>query len=230
MAVNNAMVTGTRGIMEWYDDNSSTPYYSVWSGPKQMNFSWNDDDQDAGRQILEKNISAFEQNGVGTLLTLKLHPKKDKAGHITNVTPHYASIQFRPADLERAIYNPHHIAGVRENETSQLLKAMIENQNLILSKLSEKEFEDDEPIEKDTFSELLRNPQIQGLMIAGVSKFLGINEGGIGVPSGIAGINDNKEEPILILNDLMSKGVTIEHLRKLNEMNSIKLASLLAML
>ena len=230
MAVNNAMVTGTRGIMEWFDDNSTTPYYSVWSGPKQMNFSWNDDDQDAGRQILEKNIVAFEQNGVGTLLTLKLHPKKDKAGHITNVTPHYASIQFRPAELERAMYNPHHIAGVRDNDTSQLLKAMIENQNLILSKLSESEFEDNEPIEKDTFSELLKNPQIQGLMIAGVSKFLGINEMGIGSPTGIAGINDNQEEPILILNDLMSKGVTIEHLRKLNEMNSIKLSSLLAML
>jgi hypothetical protein len=231
MAVNNAMVTGTRGIMEWFDDNSSTPYYSVWSGPKQMNFSWNDDDQDAGRQILEKNISAFEQNGVGTLLTLKLHLKKDKAGHITNVTPHYASIQFRPAELERAIYNPHHIAGVRENDNTQLLKAMIENQNLILSKLSEREFEEEEPIEKDTFTELLKSPQVQGLMIAGVSKFLGLNDGGgLSVPTGIAGINDSQEEPILILNDLMNKGVTIEHLRKLNEMNSIKLASLLAML
>jgi hypothetical protein len=231
MAVNNAMVTGTRGIMEWFDDNSSTPYYSVWSGPKQMNFSWNDDDQDAGRQILEKNISAFEQNGVGTLLTLKLHPKKDKAGHITNVTPHYASIQFRPAELERAIYNPHHIAGVRENDNTQLLKAMIENQNLILSKLSEREFEEEEPIEKDTFTELLKSPQVQGLMIAGVSKFLGLNDGsGLGTPTGIAGINENIEEPIQILTDLMSKGVTIDHLRKLNEMNSIKLASLLAML
>jgi len=230
MAVNNAMVTGTRGIMEWFDDNSSTPYYSVWSGPKQMNFSWNDDDEDQGRQILEKNILAFEQNGVGTLLTLKLHPAKDKAGYITNVTPHYASIQFRPAELERAIYNPSHIAGVRDNDNTQLLKAMIENQNLILSKLSEREFEEDEPIEKDTFTELLKSPQIQGLMIAGVSKFLGLNDGGLGAPTGIAGINDNIEEPIQILTDLMSKGVTIEHLRKLNEMNSMKLASLLAML
>jgi len=230
MAVNNAMVTGTRGIMEWFDDNSSTPYYSVWSGPKQMNFSWNDDDEDQGRQILEKNILAFEQNGVGTLLTLKLHPAKDKAGYITNVTPHYASIQFRPAELERAIYNPSHIAGVRDNDNTQLLKAMIENQNLILSKLSEREFEEDEPIEKDTFTELLKSPQVQGLMIAGVSKFLGLNDGGLGTPTGIAGINDNIEEPIQILTDLMSKGVTIEHLRKLNEMNSMKLASLLAML
>jgi len=230
MAVNNAMVTGTRGILEWYDDNSSTPYYSVWSGPKQMNFSWNDDDQDAGRQILEKNISAFEMNNVGSLLTLKLHPKKDKAGHITNVTPHYASIQFRPAELERSIYNPTHLAGVRDNETSQLLKVMIENQNLILSKLSERDFEQDEPEEEDTFKSLLKNPQIQGLMIAGVSKFLGLSEGGMEVATGIAGINENPQESINILNDLMSKGVTIEHLRKLNEMNSIKLASLLAML
>jgi hypothetical protein len=230
MAVNNAMVTGTHGIMEWFDDNSTTPYYSVWSGPKQMNFSWNDDDQDAGRQILEKNISAFEQNGVGSLLTLKLHPKKDKAGHITNVTPHYASIQFRPAALERAIYNPNQISGFRENDNTQLLKAMIENQNLILSKLSEREFEQEEPEEKNTFTELLKSPQIQGLMIAGVSKFLGINDMNFGTPTGIAGINDNAEEPIQILTDLMSKGVTIEHLRKLNEMNSLKLASLLAML
>ena len=67
-------------------------------------------------------------------------------------------------------------------------------------------------------------------MIAGVSKFLGISDGGLGSPTGIAGINDNQEEPILILNNLMNKGVTIEHLRKLNEMNSIKLASLLSML
>jgi hypothetical protein len=230
MAVNNAMVTGTHGIMEWFDDNSTTPYYSVWSGPKQMNFSWNDDDQDAGRQILEKNITAFEQNGVGSLLTLKLHPKKDKAGHITNVTPHYASIQFRPAALERAIYNPNQISGFRENDNTQLLKAMIENQNLILSKLSEREFEQDEPEQKDTFAELLKSPQIQGLMIAGVSKFLGINDMNFGSPTGIAGINDSVEEPIQILTDLMSKGVTIEHLRKLNEMNSLKLASLLAML
>ena len=230
MAVNNAMVTGTRGIMEWYDDNATTPYYSVWSGPKQMNFSWNDDDQDAGRQILEKNIAAFEQNGVGTLLTLKLHPKKDKAGHITNVTPHYASIQFRPAELERAVYNPHHIAGVRDNETSQLLRTMIENQNIILSKLSEREFEQEEPEEENTFGSLLKNPQIQGLMIAGVSKFLGINEGNINGTTGIAGINENPEEAVMILNNLMSKGVTIEHLRKLNEMNSTKLASLLLML
>jgi hypothetical protein len=233
MAVNNAMVTGTHGIMEWFDDNSTTPYYSVWSGPKQMNFSWNDDDADAGRQILEKNLNAFEQNGVGSLLTLKLHPKKDKAGHITNVTPHYASIQFRPAALERAIYNPNQISGFRENDNTQLLKAMIENQNLILSKLSEREFEEDESIEKDTFTELLKSPQIQGLMIAGVSKFLGLtgtSDGGLSMPTGIAGINDNPDEPIQILADLMSKGVTIDHLRKLNEMNSLKLASLLAML
>ena len=231
MAVNNAMVTGTRGIMEWYDDNSSTPYYSVWSGPKQMNFSWNDDDADAGRQILEKNISAFEQNNVGSLLTLKLHPKKDKAGHITNVTPHYASIQFRPAELERAVYNPNQIGSVHNSELSHAIKSLVENQNLILSKLSERDFEDEEPAEENTINSLLKSPHVQGLMIAGISKFLGLDNGLPTMATGIAGINDNSEvEALEILNSLMSKGVTIDHLRKLNEMNSIKLNSLLVML
>jgi hypothetical protein len=231
MPVNNAMVTGTRGIMEWFDDNANTPYYSVWSGPKQMNFSWNDDDQDAGRQILEKNISAFEQNGVGSLLTLKLHPKKDKAGHITNVTPHYASIQFRPAELERAIYNPRAIAGI-DSGLSERLRNLEETNNLILSKLSAQEFEEEEEEQPNHFQNLLNSPQVQGLMIAGISKFLGIDNSSVsGMPGAIAGLNElNENEVIEIVNNLMNKGVTIEHLRKLNQMDSSKLSYLLNML
>jgi hypothetical protein len=195
-----------------------------------MNFSWNDDDQDAGRQILEKNISAFEQNGVGSLLTLKLHPKKDKAGHITNVTPHYASIQFRPAELERAMYNPRAITGV-DTGLSERLRNLEETNNLILSKLSEQEFEVEEE-KPNYFENLLTNPQIHGLMIAGISKFLGIDNSSVsGMPGAIAGLNElNENEVFEIVSSLMSKGVTIEHLRKLNQMDSSKLSYLLNML
>ena len=47
MAINKAMVTGTKGLMDWLDRNSISPYYSVWCG-KQLLFSWNDDDKEAG--------------------------------------------------------------------------------------------------------------------------------------------------------------------------------------
>ena len=47
----------------------------------------------------------------------------------------------------------------------------------------------------------------------------------------IAGIDDvNENEAISILNSLMSKGVSVDHLRKLNAMSPAKLSSLLIML
>ena len=78
MAINKAMVTGTKGLMDWLDRNSISPYYSVWCG-KQLLFSWNDDDKEAGSNKLENDLYAIEQNGVGDLLTIKLHPKRKKA-------------------------------------------------------------------------------------------------------------------------------------------------------
>lgn len=44
----------------------------------------------------------------------------------------------------------------------------------------------------------------------------------------LSGVNEN--EAITILSELMSKGVTLEHLRKLNSMDKLKLNSLLLML
>ena len=231
MAVNNAMITGTRGIMDWFDDNATSPYFSVWSGPKEMNFSYNEDDVDNARALLEKNIAAFEQNGLGSILTLKLHPKKDKAGYITNATPHYASIKFRPAPLETAYYNPSMI-GAMPNQNSHLsnqIADLNEKFNMLMSKISADEFEEEEE-PKSTFQNWLESPHVQGLMMAGISKFLGLDATGAAV-QGIAGINENSEnEAIDILDSLMAKGVTIEHLRKLNEMNAAKLNSLLLML
>jgi hypothetical protein len=49
--------------------------------------------------------------------------------------------------------------------------------------------------------------------------------------AGISGLNElNEDEVITIVNSLMTKGVTVEHLRKLNEMSASKLQSLLFML
>jgi hypothetical protein len=47
----------------------------------------------------------------------------------------------------------------------------------------------------------------------------------------VAGISESDENEVFtIVNSLMDKGVTIEHLRKLNDMSSVKLSSLLLML
>lgn len=224
MAVNKAMVTGTRGVMDWFDRNSASPYYSVWCN-RQLLFSWNSDDLEEGRNKLENDLFAFEQNGVGDLFTIKLHPKKEK-GFITDKTPIYASLNFRPAELERAYYSPNAIAGTGNNQLADAIARLTETQNLILSKLSEEEKEE------SALGKLINNPAVQGLAIGYISKILGLNDmNTANLQNGIAGINElNEEEVIQIVSSLMDKGVTIEHLRKLDQMPQAKLSSLLLML
>lgn len=229
MAVNKAMVTGTRGVMDWFDRNSASPYYSVWCN-RQLLFSWNSDDLEEGRNKLENDLFAFEQNGVGDLFTIKLHPKKEK-GFITDKTPIYASLNFRPAELERAYYSPNAIAGTGSNQLADAIARLTETQNLILSKLSEEEFEEEEK-EESALGKLINNPAVQGLAIGYISKILGLNDmNTANLQNGIAGINElNEDEVIQIVSSLMDKGVTIEHLRKLDQMPQAKLSSLLLML
>ena len=186
---------------------------------------------EAGRSKLEDDLAAIEQNGNNDLIIIKLHPKKDKAGYITDKTPIYSSILCRAAELERPNYGMQQMSGMGYNSKMEnVLERVLETQNAILTKLNAEELEEEDEEPKNSIGSLLMQPHIQTLLISGVAKLLGIS-GMEAQPAGMAGIEDvNENEAIIILNNLMSKGVTIDHLRKLNEMSSIKLSSLLAML
>jgi len=232
MAIEKAMVTGTGGIMDWFDRNATSPYYSVWVNRKQLLFSWNDDDMEAGRSKLENDLYAIEQNGVNDLMIIKLHPKKDKAGYITDKTPIYGSLVCRPSELEKVNYGMQ-MSGVGYNSKMEnVLERVLETQNAILTKLSADELEEEEEEDKGMLGNILQSPQMQTLLMAGISKFLGIsgtdNEA---MAASIAGIGDvNENEAITILNSLMNKGVSIDHLRKLDQMGNVQLKTLLNML
>ena len=57
MAVQKAMTTGTNGVMDWFDRNATSPYYSVCEiispTKKELLFSCNEDSVDNARRILE---------------------------------------------------------------------------------------------------------------------------------------------------------------------------------
>ena len=236
MAVNKAQATGTRRIMEWFDRNATTPYFSVWSNTtpskKELNFGWYEEDLEAGRNKLENDLDALEQNGVNELYTILLHQKKNKDGYITLDTPYYASLKFRAAELEQPMVMPmQHIAGMSSNHRLELvLEKMMETQNMILTKLSADEFdeEEDDTDENDMIGGLMKNPEIQAMIMGGIGKIFNLAGE---KPVAVAGVTElNEDEVFTIVNSLMDKGVTIEHLRKLNEMSSVKLSSLLLML
>ena len=230
MALEKAMVTGTRGIMDWIDRNQTSPYYSVWVNRKQLLFSWNDDDMEAGRSKLEEDLAAIEQNNNNDLIIIKLHPKKDKAGYITDKTPIYASLVCRASELERLNYGMPQIAGMSyNNKMESVLERVLETQNAILTKLNADELEEEEEEEKGILGTIMSNPQMQTLLMAGITKLLGIG-GTDPVATGLAGIEEDTNEAIIILNSLMSKGVSIDNLRKLDQMSTVQLRTLLNML
>jgi hypothetical protein len=233
MAIQKAMATGTAKVMDWFDRNSTSPYYSVYEiispTKKDLLFSSNEDSLDNARNILEENISAFEQNGVNTLYALVLHPKKDKSGYITINTPSHAMLKFRPAE-EQAI-----ITGIQQPRESSnyAMMQLMEKLNAIESRLNAEDAMGDivEDIQPSIWEQLLANPErIEGLVNLAVNVAGHLGTAFRGKPLvGVAGV-ETENEVKQIVDSLMNKGVTIEHLRKLNEMNSLKLSSLLLML
>lgn len=235
MAVQKAQTTGTSGVMDWYDRNATSPYYSVCEiispTKKELLFSCNEDSLDNARRILEENISAFEQNGVNTLYALILHPKKDKTGYITMNTPSHAMLKFRPAELETPVYGVGAYTGGGGGGNSYAMEKIMDKLNMLESRLSAAEqFDEIEEVPQSPINAMLSNPQVQEALISGL---IGVVGGFLqsGKPmSGVAGIGNVSDEAITILDNLIKKGISIEHLRKLDAMSSVKLQSLLIML
>lgn len=234
MAVQKAMTTGTSGVMDWFDRNATSPYYSVCEiispTKKELLFSCNEDSVDNARRILEENISAFEQNGVNTLYALILHPKKDKTGYITMNTPSHAMLKFRPAELEQPVYGVGAYTG-GGGGNSYAMEKIMDKLNMLESRIAaSEEFEEIDEKPQSPINAMLSNPQVQEALISGL---LGMVGGFLqnGKPmSGVAGIGNVTDEAVTILDSLIKKGVSVEHLRKLDAMSNTKLQSLLIML
>jgi hypothetical protein len=224
-----AQIVGIDGIMDWYDQHCTSPYYAVYTylAPTKLekHFQYTKPDQDEGRMLLENTLQAMYMQNDETLYCIKLYDTLNKKNSIDSNLDNYASVRIRAVDLPHALP----IAGVdRSNyKLENALARMMETQNLILSRLNEEQAEEEEQPQTG-LAGILNNPQMQTLLMAGVSKLLGI---GGNQPAGMAGVDETYEnEAIVILNNLMQKGVTTDHLRKLDQMSNAKLQSLLLML
>ena len=225
--------TGIDGVMDWYDSFSISPYYAVYTytSPTKLekNFQYTGSDKEEGRILLANTLEAMQMQEDQTLYCLKLYDQINKKNSIDSNLESIASLRFRISEIPQL--SMQHVAGI-DRGNSRLEHEVRELKNLITSKLNAEEFEEEEPKPENLFLKMFENPAIQGLAIAGISKLLGLGEqvAATGI-AGISGLNElNEDEVINIVNSLMSKGVTIEHLRKLNEMNASKLQSLLFML
>ena len=126
------------------------------------------------------------------------------------------------------------MAGMGSPRAEMLLEKLVEQNAMLQSRIAAIEAMDDleeeeEEAPKSPIDQMISNPQVQEALIAGVLSLMSGLASGLGGPKAIAGIGD-EAEAVEILRSLMNKGVTIDHLRKLDQMGSSKLSSLLFML
>lgn len=170
MAINKAMYNGVQSIMDAHDRNASTPYYSVWAG-KDMIFSYNEDDAEAGRMHLLENLMACEQNEHSDILKIKYHPKKEKL-FITDKTPSIATLFVRVCEPSYLRGQIQQIQPVQPYQNNMLVERQMELLNSIASRLTaleEKAIEEEEEEEENAFGKIgviLDHPVVQGLISA----------------------------------------------------------------
>lgn len=219
-------------VLNFYDSADGNEY-KIYAGVNptaqylRYNFSG---EKEIGRQELVMALTQLRNNVENYNPYLIQVISEEKISKGRKKEPILTSISFQLNRPQQ--YLPQQVSGVGSPRTEMLLEKLVEQNSLMQSRLAALESigeMEDEEVEQSPINVMLSNPELQQTIITGIMGLIGGMFTKTGVPTGIAGIEDNNEA-IQIVNNLMSKGVTIDHLRKLDQMNSIKLQSLLMML
>jgi hypothetical protein len=225
-------------VMDFYH-NADGVHFKVFGGttaqPQFCRYIFDGNEKEIGMQKLEEALYGLKSNTDNTnpyLIQVFSNPKKK--GEPLNTT----NIVFQLNKVERILpYMGGMMQPATDPELKNILLKIVEGQNLLVSKLSSEEFEqeEEEPMSiNKAIGSMLQNPETQAMLLSIGGELLSgfmnrLKQPSAPMTQGIAGIPETNES-IEILNSLMNKGVTIEHLRKLDSMSLNKLSTLLMML
>lgn len=216
------------------------PYYVVCD-TKGEKIWWNDEESDINNaaELLYQDLSLIRQGNTATYVIK--HFKKLPAGGFKKTSEPDCISTFKKefrTEPERMEYRQNMYNS--NNELLQEIRSMREDfRQLQLASSIEDNIEDDDKLEQESESKsligaILGNPNIQvilsNLLTNITANLITPQTKVMAQPHALAG-TDAKEIPLEnILQDLFSKGVTIEDLHKLSQMPAEKIASLLSML
>jgi len=221
-------------VLNFYDTaegNDYKVYAGVNPSPQYLRYNFSGD-KEIGRQELQMALTQLRNNVENYNPYLIQVISEEKVSKGRKKEPILTSISFQ-LNRPQQFLPMNQMGNVGSPRTEMLLEKLVEQNALMQSRLSALEsigeMEEEEEVEQSPLNAMLSNPQLQETIVAGIMGLVSNMFTKTGAPTGIAGIDDT-DEALKILHSLMDKGVTIEHLRKLDEMNSIKLKSLLMML
>jgi hypothetical protein len=168
---NKAFLTGTDAVMQWYDQNAKTTFWSVNDAKGDILFYYSGVDENEAREHLENNLRMAEQQGVEATLTLRIHPKMPKSGYFEKKDTGMVVTHFRPTAFNPISYHPMNQMGYT-NQPNLMNEISALRSEIAALKMQQEmdDDEDDEPEEENFLAGLMKQPQVQTMILSQLSS------------------------------------------------------------
>ena len=176
---NTAGLIGANDVMNWYDTNAKTCFWSVTNSKGETVFYNVDNDENISRQHLEENVRMAESKGVEATYTLRIHPKVPKCGYYTKKDEGMVVAQFRPTSFNPISYQPMNQMGYpgQPNLMTEINALRSEIAALKMQQeIDDQDDDDDEPEEENFLSGLMKSPQIQTMILSQLGNLFAPNQ------------------------------------------------------
>ena len=168
---NRAFLTGTDMVLQWYDENAKTNFWSVNDSKGDILFYYSGNDENEARQHLENNLRMAEQQGVEATLTLRIHPKLPKSGYFEKKDSGMVITHFRPTSFNAISYQPMNQMGmVNPNLMNEINSLRSEIAALKMQQEMEEDKEEEEPEEENFLAGFMKSPQVQTMILSQLSS------------------------------------------------------------
>jgi len=163
---NKCFLTGADAVLNWYDVNAKTWYWSVTDSKGEILFYYAGTDENESRDHLDANIKMAENSGVESTLTLRIHPKSPKTGYFDSKSERMIVTHFRPVSYETSQMQP-----VNNNQMGYVNQHLLGEINSLKSQISalqmqlDNEDEDEEEPEEGGLAGFFKNPVMQNILI-----------------------------------------------------------------
>ena len=165
---NNVFLTGTQKVMDWYDQNAKTCYWSITDTKGDIVFYNADNDENVSRDHLEANIKSAEAAGMDCTFILRIHPKAPKGGYFVNSSEKMIITKFRPVSYETSTMQPvnNMQMGYASNHLIGELNSLKSQIAALQMKLDEEEEDEEEEVtDEGGLAGFMKNPVIQNMLI-----------------------------------------------------------------
>jgi hypothetical protein len=197
---NKAFLTGTDAVMQWYDTNAKTTFWSVNDSKGDILFYYGGNDENEAREHLENNLRMAEQQGVEATLTLRIHPKMPKSGYFEKKDTGMVVTHFRPTSFNPISYQPMNQMGYagQPNLMTEINALRSEIAALKMQQEIEEDEEEEEPEEENFLAGFMKSPQIQSMILSQLSSIFAPQQkvthvAGIEKPETMTNEIDNEE-------------------------------------